>query len=906
MGKIYFFNNRCFIPFLIFKKVFFVLVFFIFFKFSAQTCSATFIPDMALPTSNASIENTINTLYNNYQTEVLGASAPTTTNINSAIASYDNLNIVVNGSTITGNAITSYSTVSFIGTFASYMRFNPTDGIMKTRIKNLIWWVAQNICTGSLVTDYSGYGFRVFGRPAVLCADYVVDDEFTRNKFLYIYEKNSSAFNMFWNSSYDDVAQRQPNIYVDSDFIYNNIDVMMALVKWFPTSDERYRFMLTYQRYLNRIILTDTVGTDDNFKPDGTGFHHDSSYEAYMYMYNSLIGAMKRIDNTIFQVSQASYLKFRTAILHKEFVTNDNNIVPLPLTGRTGAWDNGTLSGNSLRDLAIVGGHILGLNTADPILAGIHNRKYGGSSALFNYTAVAPFQSGFYQFNHHNAGVFRKNNYIVLSKGFNNQFWGAEIYSNANRYGRYQSYGAMTIIYPGIVSANGFSSTSWDWNYNPGTTTKVLPWDKLIAGWNRIDEYQNKKFAGALAFQKKDLGMINDLTGDFGMFAMDFQERTNLGFSGITATDTHDVSFVFKKSNFYFGDIIVSLGSGISNSDATYPTVTTLYQNNSNPGDVTVNNSLSSASGITTYVGNANNWVIDNLGTGYYVFAGSGDLKIKKDYQQSPAATQTDSTILNTSVLAGIGYINHGTNPLNKEYEYVVVPGTNASEMSALATVLQNSSTKPYEVLNKNANSHIVKHKSTGIYAMALFTSNTAISGNTKIISNDKPCMLMYQLNGNTTQMKLSLANPDLGLSVARSNESYPTQVIRIKLDGEWSLINPNSSVTIVSSDSSSTTLDFYTYQGLRIEIDLQKTGTLANNETQKKSEIKIYPNPVKDILNISGVNNSSWEIHDYTGRELKSGNFQSLKSSSINVSNLKKGNYILKFKNQSITFIKE
>lgn len=43
------------------------------------------------------------------------------------------------------------------------------------------------------------------------------------------------------------------------------------------------------------------------------------------------------------------------------------------------------------------------------------------------------------------------------------------------------------MIKPGGKDKNGFDNKKWDWNYQPGGTTKVLPWKKLIAPTNRID-----------------------------------------------------------------------------------------------------------------------------------------------------------------------------------------------------------------------------------------------------------------------------------------------------------------------------------------------------------------------------------------------------------------------------------
>ncbi|GAA5098496.1 T9SS type A sorting domain-containing protein [Chryseobacterium ginsengisoli] len=76
----------------------------------------------------------------------------------------------------------------------------------------------------------------------------------------------------------------------------------------------------------------------------------------------------------------------------------------------------------------------------------------------------------------------------------------------------------------------------------------------------------------------------------------------------------------------------------------------------------------------------------------------------------------------------------------------------------------------------------------------------------------------------------------------------------------------------------------------------------LATSEINKENKtISIYPNPVKDVLNIQFKNEIvKAEIYDATGRILIS---TSVKGNSINVSELTKGNYILKLSTKDKTF---
>lgn len=855
----------------------------------SQTCVPTFVPDLPLQQSSTYIQSEIDNIYNNAKTRMLAGSAPSVNTLNDAITSYENLNISVTGSVISGNPISSYDQVAFIGIFSDYLKFNPSDTIIKEKARKTIWWVYENVCNNTLPPDTRGYIFRNFGRKAAFCLEFL--DNVDKQRFLYIMEKNSQNWNVFWKANLSDGE-------FDSDFIFNNLDTLIPTLKCFPTSDEQYRYLLTLKRYVKRFASEYTDGTKDGMKPDGTGYHHWNNYQAYMYAYNTVIEVMKMIKNTSFQLDIPAYLNFRDAVMHKQLTASDNDLIPLSMTGRSGNWDDITMSSYLLKDLANIGGEILGLSTADPILAGLYNRKYG-PEASFNYSAVTPFETGFYQINHHNAAVFRTKNCVVFNKGFNNQLWGSEIYTTSNRYGRYQSYGALSVVYPGNRDANGFNTKKWNWNYNPGATTKVLPWDKLIAGWDRIDELSNKRFVGSLQFNLQNKGVLNKVLGTYGIFAMDFQERTNLGFLNVTAPDTHDPSFTFKKSSFFFDDVIICLASNISNSDSIHNTVTTLYQNSTNPANVVVNDNIYSLTETTTnYSMVTDNWVLDNFGTGYYVVAGDGNLKIQRKNQQIPSQDQINPTILNPAAQAAIGFIDHGSAPSELGYEYVVFPATSIAAMKVLAASFQSVNTKPYEVINKTENSHIIKHKSTKAYGFALFSANTLVPGNTNITSNDFPCLIMYQPNLTNTQMKLSLANPDLGLPGSRSLIPFTPKTIRLSLNGNWQLSAPHPDITFVSFSGNVSVYDFKTYQGLPIEAVFKiNSTTLSSEEIHKKKEsIEIYPNPASDKLYVRTDYSPflKWKINDNTGKIVMDGEHRvSPYEFEIRISHLPSGLYI-------------
>ena len=73
---------------------------------------------------------------------------------------------------------------------------------------------------------------------------------------------------------------------------------------------------------------------------------------------------------------------------------------------------------------------------------------------------------------------------------------------------------------------------------------------------------------------------------------------------------------------------------------------------------------------------------------------------------------------------------------------------------------------------------------------------------------------------------------------------------------------------------------------------------TLGTTDVINSRQLQIYPNPVKDVLNFKlsdGLKVESVEIYDLAGKQINLKNSKFV--SSVNVSNLVKGNYILRVK---------
>jgi chondroitin-sulfate-ABC endolyase/exolyase len=784
-------------------------------------CQPIFNFDLPLTTATTTEINDLNAIRTSLSDQVLGIVSPTTTEINDAITQYNLLNIVVNGSTITGNAITDVNQINFLNTFAKHLKFNPTDTNISTKAINAIWYLCKQNCNNTN-TALTFYNYRSLSRPTVFLNSYLPAN--VKALFGNTLYTETALFQYLFDPNYD-ITTTATNGAISTDTIYLNLDVLLAYADWFATNDEKIRYLKTVKRFIERFLIH-TYGTKDGLKKDGLGYHHNANYDGYMYAFENATKVIKSLENTTFQLDQTTYKRFRDAQYAQLMYSNDAGVIPFSMGGRNPQTKTSTLTPLTLSNTAISGGKILGLTNADPILAGIYNRKFGINSQ-FNYSTSANFEEGYIQFNYGNLGVYRKNNWMASMKGQSDVLWGSEIYTSQNRFGRYQSYGALEIIYQGDkTTGNGFSDIGWDWNYNPGTTTIVLPWDKLQAEKTRVDEFNTYGFSGSLALKQKSASVLTKTMGENGLFAMKFKERNNLGFGTTLGPITHNNTFEFTKTYFAVDDYIICLGSGISNNDTANPTVTTLFQRlNNNSNDLFVNGVVKSGQASETFSGTTSNWTLDNYNTGYFIAPNSGTLKIRNTTQTTPYQSQvfpSPATIAsNASNNYRLAYLDHGVAPANNSYEFVCIPSANATRMTDFAQSMQTTQTKPYTVHQNNASSQIIEHKASKTWAYALPATNTTLT-NGLLKANNTPCLVMYQsTNQNYNEIILSISNPNLGTS--------PSTIVvaQLTLNYQWSLTtNPNAS--IVSSNTTQTVIQFNLADGLPIEVNLTAVNPCA------------------------------------------------------------------------------
>ncbi|MEJ8844080.1 polysaccharide lyase family 8 super-sandwich domain-containing protein [Lacibacter sp. H375] len=606
-----------------------------------------------------------------------------------------------------------------------------------------------------------------------------------------------------WSNEYN-------KIYTSGFIIRNNTDYLY--VKWnhvlrlalLGNSAQATRDLKSISRYME-LFMEPYDGGRDGLKPDGVSFHHRSQYAHYMYAYEAWIAAADQFKETPFRISRKAYDLITFAVKSLYLEGNKGVVRSNASSGRLPFTSNIAVDGTFFKRLITVGGDVLG-RSQDDSLAAHYNYFFKNQT----YTGVPVINlDGFHQFNYGQMGVKRHQKWIAVQKGLTDKMFGSEIYSSDNRYGRYQSYGALEVLYENL-DTTGYrpNGAGWDWNVVPGATTVHLPYTSLrpYAGGTRT-EYQAASFAGALA------------AGAHGIFAIDFVQDPNSNYDGNNLT--------FRKSVFTFDTIMVCLGSKISGNGGTSGLVATnLFQSIDtlkHPGIYINSATLTTTSTLNTTLSLSQaNWIVNAQTTGFYVPQGAGEIKVFRGSQTTPLESSNSGSATATAN-ASKAWISHGASPVDSGYLFAVVPGTTPVKMSALADSIEQG--KVYEVLAKTNNLHVVKYIPEKITGYSFFEADTAVNiGFIKSVSNH--CLITARESGDT--LILRIANPDLN-TVPNAEPtidwlSTPSNV-SVTLSRRWRVLGSVSSGTGNSVNSLNNfddiKLDFVLNQGNYTEVKL-------------------------------------------------------------------------------------
>ncbi len=287
----------------------------------------------------------------------------------------------------------------------------------------------------------------------------------------------------------------------------------------------------------------------------------------------------------------------------------------------------------------------------------------------------------------------------------------------------FMSDGCTNIVTEGDEYARIFPV--WNWNRIPGVTAPQL--DTIP---RTVIDWQTK---GTSVFA----GGVSD---------------SLYGVSVYSYLDTYaDINTAAKKSWFFFDDEIICLGAGV-NSTAGVPVCTTINQCLLSKKEVILSQSKKqSMVKEGDFVYDSPEWVLHN-GIGY-VFPAGGNLFLSKKMQTGSwySINHTESKNEQQQEVFTLGF-NHGCNPRNATYAYIVVPGIHSVRK------MNHYRKSPVEILANTDSMQIVRHTKLGIWQMVFYKEGTFRSGELSV-SVDKACALMIK-DGHCGNAELHIADP--------------------------------------------------------------------------------------------------------------------------------------------------
>ena len=679
-----------------------------------------------------------------------------------------------------------------------------------------------------------------------------------------------------WFSFYGTMYYPQ-NIYLSqlvSDVVYLFLPHLLGVALNQTDNAVAVRELKAFKRYLDR--NTEYVpGGEDIFKPDGTGFHHWTHYNNYMYAYKTWVQHIYYLRGTPYRISADAYQRFKKAIIAFYIMgtqdTGDSRYFANSLCGRK-PFDTVVQFSKTYFDyLVSIGADCLGVQ--DNEVAAAYNYFFKTTK----YTAPAQAYEGFYQFNYSPLGIYRKANWVASMRSPTTNFFGAEIYDDQNRFGRYQANGSLEILYSGSLAANGYPSSSigsggWDWNVVPGATTvHYTSWQEMMpykSPNGRFDQKtKTKNFAGALSF------------GDCGMFACDFDQLDTWSSSAYTATN-----LVFKKSMFAFENMIISLGSSIGSS-GTYSTsmftATNLFQSIVNSGSLNINGTAQVSPYNATISTSVDNWLVTPLGTGYFIPKGNDALEVKFGTQTTPSYTGADYAAPATTVTAAKAYLNHGVKPSSKTYSFVVVPATNSTSMQTLATQMANFGGSIYQIQAQNNSVHALTYKPLNITAYSFFGAASNLSFGI-VKANTAENLLMDKLDVETNRHYLAICNPNLKPIADATYRWVASQSQTIlTLVGDWLPLNEVNGVVFSAPTGGQTQVTVSFSNGEPIYFGIKQVSDTTAIQALKKDNWVSFSFDDKNLhLIFSNLESAdvSIKIHSVNGQLLYNQNTKTTK----------------------------
>jgi len=327
---------------------------------------------------------------------------------------------------------------------------------------------------------------------------------------------------------------------------------------------------------------------------------------------------------------------------------------------------------------------------------------------------------------------------------------GSERMNEENLKRKWLPWGATNIMTDGDEYRNIYPS--WDWSRIPGVTSVM---EKIsgtpITGGAYITS--TSEFAGGVS------------DGVCGLAAYDYS------WDGVSG----------KKAYYFTPEAMYCMGSGIR-AIKENPVITSVNQCFSS-GEVTVQNNKKITVVDSTGVNSSGiSWIHhDRIG---YLFPSGGDITVRNEDQTGAwydiNLSQSKTPVKNKIFSA---WINHGNNPSDARYEYIVVPSADPAALQVWAKK------NPLRSIINTPEIQAVYDKKMSIFGIAFYIPGAINLQKGLKVETEKPCLVLIQVKAEG-DYRISVSDPTASLSEV-------TVKISGELTGPGAILNSDKTTSI-------------------------------------------------------------------------------------------------------------
>lgn len=543
------------------------------------------------------------------------------------------------------------------------------------------------------------------------------------------YLKASYNFNRIYNTTVQGLVTNAR--FEDTDAIGMDLPSTLVCILLMEDSPEKVCDMKHLTYYIENFCLGYAPGTTSGYKPDGTGSHHCGFVLPYEKVANySISRVLYMLADTPFMVSNEAAERFKN-VLRTDFMVQ--NGIHEPFTIMQYAFDK--MKDNSVVEFAHAANAFHDCELAEMyVTLAEHSdkEKQDPYYQRFIDEGIKPLKdiTRHKTLTYAAAAFHKRKDWTAAVRGNSKYVYPMEIWPD--EWGRYtafslfRSYGFLEILYPpeenggtnnGLHITEGFDYLRW-----PGCTSVHVPLEQIKSVPLMVED----EWAEWLLSDQGFVGGL-DAADENGIFVMKLHGPHKYGLE----------SFKAIKTYHFCDDMILCLGSNITNNIENYRTETTLFQD------------------YGTGAVQDGNILMDNRGNGYWVLPGN-DIELFTENCHSLDAKGIEET----EGIRTFGILPHKNAPKDEKYGYVLKIGTTMEEMKN--TDFENQ----ILVLQQDETAHIVKIRNKTNYVF--FRKNYEVEDNW-ISAVSGACIV--SLTESEGAVSLAVCDPDLRFYLGESED---------------------------------------------------------------------------------------------------------------------------------------